>query len=134
MDDTPQGLLVELRSSVLKKRIGQIALAVILAEAVFRLISQLTWYLIIPILGRLLHGQTESVLFEPATKNPVRWDTLFGSALEFVLVVIVVLYLNRWIQRKPSRPRDDDGMEPTPVEEESLIVEETGRAGDRSEP
>ncbi len=34
MDDTPKGLLGELRASVLKKRVGQIALAVLLAEAV----------------------------------------------------------------------------------------------------
>ena len=34
MDDTPKAFLEELRTSVLKKRVGQIALAVVLAEAV----------------------------------------------------------------------------------------------------
>jgi large-conductance mechanosensitive channel len=119
MDDTPKGLLGELRSSVLKKRVGQIALAVVLAEAIWRLISALTWYLIIPIIGKFLHGQTESVLFEAARSNPIRWDTLFGSLLEFVLVVIVVLFLNRWIQQRPSRASEHD-----PLEEEPLVTEE----------
>ena len=118
MDDTPKGLLGELRTSVLKKRVGQIALAVVLAEAVIRLVSALTWYLIIPVIGKSLRGQTESVLFEGASTNPIRWDTLFGSLLEFLLIVIVVLFLNRWIQRKPSSPEDDDLTERDPVESE----------------
>jgi large-conductance mechanosensitive channel len=32
MDDTPRAFLEEFRSSILKKRVGQIALAVVLAE------------------------------------------------------------------------------------------------------
>jgi large-conductance mechanosensitive channel len=119
VDDTPKGLLGELRSSVLKKRVGQIALAVVLAEAVWRLISALTWYLIIPTLAKFLHGQTESVLFETARSSPIRWDTLFGSLLEFVLVVIVVIFLNRWIQRKPSAPKDEEPTEHDAVELET---------------
>ena len=114
MDDTPKGLLRELKTSVLKKRVGQIALAVVLAEGVLRLVTALTWYLIIPVIGKSLRGQTESVLFQAASTNPIRWDTLFGSLLEFVLVVIVVLFLNRWIQRKPSNPEDDDRVQDDP--------------------
>jgi hypothetical protein len=72
--------------------------------------------LIIPIIGKLLHGQTESVLFEAASTSPIRWDTLFGSLLEFVLVVIVVIYLNRWIQHKPSHPKDEEPPEQDAVE------------------
>ena len=102
MDDTPKGLLGELRTTVLKKRVGQIALAVVLAEAVLQLITALTWYLIIPVLGRLLHGQSESVLLKASAEAPIRWENLFGSLLVFLLAVIVVLYLNRWIQRKPK--------------------------------
>jgi large-conductance mechanosensitive channel len=102
MDDTPKAFLEELRSSVLKKRVGQIALAVVLAEAAWRLVSSLTWYLIIPIIGKALWGHTESVLFEKATTHPIPWENLFGSLLEFVLTLIVVFYLNRWIQRKPA--------------------------------
>ena len=115
-DDTPKGLLGELRTTILRKRVGQIALAVVLAEAIWRLVSALTWYLIIPLIGRLLHGQTESVLFEAARSSPMRWDTIFGSLLEFVLVVIVVIFLNRWIQRKPSHPKDGSSPEHDAIE------------------
>jgi large conductance mechanosensitive channel len=118
-DDTPKGLLGELRTTILRKRVGQIALAVVLAEAIWRLVSALTWYLIIPLIGRFLHGQTESVLLEGESSKPIRWDTIFGSVLEFVLVVIVVIFLNRWIQRKPSRP-DDDDLTDDSTEEEPL--------------
>jgi large-conductance mechanosensitive channel len=99
MDDTPKGLLRELRSSILRKRIGQIALAVLLAEAALQFLNSLTWYLIIPVIGRALRGQTESVLFEKSTESPIRWETLFGSALLLTLTVIVVIFLNRWIER-----------------------------------
>jgi large-conductance mechanosensitive channel len=116
VDDTPKGLLRELKTSVLKKRVGQIALAVVLAEGVLRLVTALTWYLTIPVIGKSLRGQTESVLFQAASTNPIRWDTLFGSLLEFVLVVILVLFLNRWVQRNPE---DDDR-----VQDEPPVIEE----------
>jgi large-conductance mechanosensitive channel len=100
MDETPTGLVAEFRASVLKKRVGQIALAVLLAQAALQLITTLTWYLIIPVLAKFLHGQTESVLFEKSAESPLHWDTISGSLLVFLLVLILVLYLNRWIQRR----------------------------------
>ena len=42
------------------------------------------------------------VLFEKATTNPFPWESLFGAVLELGLVVILVFYLNRWVQRKPT--------------------------------
>lgn len=101
MDETPKAFLEELRSSILKKRVGQIALAVVLAEGVWRLVNSVTWYLILPLIGKSLRGHTEPVLFESATTRPLPWENLFGSIMEFVLTVIVVFYLNRWVQRKP---------------------------------
>ena len=83
MDDTPKAFLEELRSSLLRKRVGQIALAVVLAEAAWRLVSSLTWYLIIPLIARGLRGNTESVLFAGSTNRPFPWENLFGSLLEF---------------------------------------------------
>ena len=103
MDDNPKAFLEELRSGILKRRVGQIALAVVLAQAVFRLLNSITWYLIVPLIGRALNGHTESVLFEDATRNPLRWDTLFGAFLEFTLTVIFVFYLNRWIRKPPNK-------------------------------
>ncbi|MGD1024877.1 MAG: MscL family protein [Candidatus Sulfotelmatobacter sp.] len=112
VDDTPKAFLEEFRSTILKKRVGQIALAVVLAEAVWRLVNSMTWYLIIPLTGRAFQGHTESVLFESATTRPVPWENLFGSIMEFVLTLIVVFYLNRWVQRKPAtRPATHAEME-----------------------
>ncbi|PYX86383.1 MAG: hypothetical protein DMG68_15560 [Acidobacteria bacterium] len=101
MDDTPKAFVEELRSSVLKKRVGQIALAVVLAQEVIRFLNSLVWYLIIPIIGRTLEGHTESVLFQTATLRPIPYESLFGAFLELFLAAIAVFYINRWIQRKP---------------------------------
>jgi large-conductance mechanosensitive channel len=119
VDDTPKAFFEELRSSLLRKRVGQIALAVVLAEAAWRLVSSLTWYLIIPLIGRMLRGNTESVLLGRASTNPLPWENLFGSLLEFGLVVILVFYLNRWVQRKPT---------PAITEEVDLEYSSTGEA------
>jgi large-conductance mechanosensitive channel len=119
VDDSPKAFLEELRTSLLRKRVGQIALAVVLAQAAWRLVTALTWYLIIPVIGKALRGNTESVLLGRATANPFPWENLFGSLLEFGLVVIPVFYLNRWIRRreKPdfkSEPPSEPEPEPEP--------------------
>jgi large-conductance mechanosensitive channel len=101
MDDTPKAFIEEFRSSILKKRVGQIAIAVVLAEAVWRLLNAFTWYLIMPIIGRVVEGQTESVLLPRSSGRPILWENLFGSLLEFLLTIIVVFYANRWTHTKP---------------------------------
>jgi large-conductance mechanosensitive channel len=101
MDDTPKGFLDELRGSILRRTVGQIAIAVVLAEAAWKLVSSLTWYLILPMIARALRGNTESVLFSKSTST-IRWDNLVGSLLEFGLTVILVFYLNRWVKGRPS--------------------------------
>jgi large-conductance mechanosensitive channel len=133
MDDTPKAFLEELRSSILKKRVGQIALAVVLAEAVWRLVNSLTWYLIIPLIGKSLDGHTESVLFETATRRPIPWENLFGSIMEFVLTLIVVFYLNRWIHRKPLTVTEETEPEYSSVGE-ALTVNESEMPADREQP
>jgi large-conductance mechanosensitive channel len=100
MDDTPGHFVQELRSSLLRKRAGQIALAVILAEACLRFLNALTWFLIVPGVGKVLNGHTESVLFQTRTAFP--WQPLLGSVLDFAVALIFVFYLNRWIHRTPS--------------------------------
>jgi large-conductance mechanosensitive channel len=133
MDDTPKAFLYELRSSILKKRVGQIALAVVLAEAVWHLVNSLTWYLIIPLIGKSFRGHTESVLFESATKHPIPWENLFGSLLQFVLTLIVVFYLNRWVQRKPRPAKaEGSGTEYNSVGE-ALTIREAGVPADREQ-
>ncbi|HKR86012.1 MAG TPA: MscL family protein [Terriglobales bacterium] len=106
MDDTPKAFFEELRSGIMKKRVGQIALAVVLAQAIWRFVSSLNWYLVMPVLGRFLHGQTESVFLPNSTARPVPWENLFGSVLEFVFTIMVVFYLHRWIHKKPVGAQD----------------------------
>jgi large-conductance mechanosensitive channel len=132
MDDTPKAFFEELRSSILKKRVGQIALAVVLAEAVWHLVNSLTWYLIIPLIGKSLEGHTESVLFETATRRPIPWENLFGSIMEFILILIVVFYLNRWIHRRPLPPEEIIGPEYSSVGE-SLTLTKDEMPADREQ-
>jgi large-conductance mechanosensitive channel len=101
MDDTPKAFIEEFRSAILKKRVGQIAIAVVLAEAVWRLLTAFTWYLMMPIIYRFTDGQTESVLLPRSSGRPILWENLLGSTLEFLLTIIVVFYANRWIHTKP---------------------------------
>lgn len=116
MDDTPRQFFEEFRSSILKRRIGQIALAVVLAEAIWRLVNAFTWFLAMPIVGRFFSGQTESVLFRRSANSPIALESFFGSVLEFLFTLIVVFYLNRWVMRRPAKPQ--------PVEPEYSIVGE----------
>jgi large-conductance mechanosensitive channel len=116
LDDTPKDFVQELRSSLLKRTVGQIAIAVLLAQAALRLVNALIWYFVIPVLGRALRGNTESVLFSSATAHPIPWENLFGSLLEFSATVILVFYLNRWVQRKPLVASEG----PTPKEEPTI--------------
>jgi large-conductance mechanosensitive channel len=108
MDDTPKAFIEEFRSAMLKKRVGQIAIAVVLAQAVWRLINAFTWFLIMPIIGRLEERQTQSVLFPRSSGSPISWENLFGSVLEFLFTIILAFYANRWIHTKP---RADDNSE-----------------------
>jgi large-conductance mechanosensitive channel len=126
VDDTPKAFLEELRSSLLKKRVGQIALAVVLAQAVWRLVTALVWYAIIPVIGMSLRGNTESVVFTGATTHPFPWDNLFGSLLEFALTVILVFYLNRWVERKPSPVATEDTDPEYSSTGEALSLDEAG--------
>jgi large-conductance mechanosensitive channel len=131
VDDSPKAFFEELRASLLRKRVGQIALAVILAQAAWRLITALTWYLIVPAMGKALRGNTESVLFARASFNPFPWENLFGSLLEFALTLILVFYLNRWVHRRPTPDSNDEPGLPAPEPEYSLTGEELNEVHDR---
>lgn len=114
MDDSPQDFGHEFKSAILKKRVGQIALAVVLAEACIRFLNALTWFLVIPIISALLQGHTESVLFNSKPAFP--WQQLFGSCLEFTFAIIFVFYVNRWIKGTLPKSRLSKPMEdPDPL-------------------
>jgi large-conductance mechanosensitive channel len=102
MDDSPKEFVREIRSGILKKRVGQIALAVVLAEACIRFLNSLVWYLIIPIVAFVLRGHTESVLFRDKLVFP--WQQLFGALLEFMVAIVFVFYVNRWIKGNLPKP------------------------------
>jgi large-conductance mechanosensitive channel len=113
IDDSPKEFAREFRSAVLKRRVGQIALAVVLAEACIRFLNSLIWFLLVPFIASLLQGHTESVLFRDKLVFP--WEQLFGSLLEFILAIVFVFYANRWIQgslAKPRVPEEAEASEP----------------------
>jgi len=128
MDNSPREFAHELRSAVLKKRVGQIALAVVLAEACIRFLNSLIWFLVIPIVASLLQGHTESVFFQNKLIFP--WEQLFGSLLEFILAIVFVFYVNRWIRGslpKPSAPEEAQVFEPPRQEDEQVYYNLAGQ-------
>jgi large-conductance mechanosensitive channel len=130
MDDTPGHFIQELRTSILRKRVGQIALAVVLAEACLRFLNALTWFLIVPLIGDLLDRHTESVLF--VTPRPFPLQQLTGSVLDFGLAVIFVFYLNRWIHRQSASVEHSLQNPITPPEEG--VENSTANSSETTEP
>ena len=98
MDDNPRAFLEELKRTVFRRSVGKIALAVVFAMAVIRFITNLTWYLLLPILDAFFR-QSGSVLFQE--RKPFPALQLVGSVMEFAGTVIAIFYLSRWIQKKP---------------------------------
>jgi hypothetical protein len=121
MDDNPKQFIDELRLAIVRRRIGQIALAVVLAEECIRYLSAIVWYLIIPVIAGLLEGHTESVLFPSQRNRSIPWLQLFGSTLELVTAIIFVFYVNRWLygrNRPRQHPEDDVWRRKRPDEQE----------------
>lgn len=126
MDDSPRAFGHEFKSAILRKRVGQIALAVVLAEGCIRFLYALTWFLVVPTISFLLNGHTESALF--ASKPVFPWQQLFGSCLEFALTIIFVFYVNRWIRGSLPKPQALDEHEESepPTQEEALYFNIAG--------
>jgi large-conductance mechanosensitive channel len=110
MDDTPAHFLDEFKNTILKEKIGIIAMAIILAQAVLRLTYALSFYLVIPLIARALSGHTESVLFE-SERDTFPYQPLLGSVIDFVLSIVVVFYINRWVRGLPAKPVDESDSE-----------------------
>jgi hypothetical protein len=91
MDDSPRQFIDELKFAIIRRRVGQIALAVVLAEECIRFLSAIVWYLIIPAISTVLEGHTDSVIIPgPAAHRSFPWVQLLGSTLEFITAVIFV--------------------------------------------
>ena len=106
-DDSPRKLLDELKQSIFRRRIGQIALAIVLAEATIRYLNALIWDVVIPLISNVLKGHTESVLFKSERTFP--WDRLAASTLEIIGAILFVFYANRWMYGL-NRPRHPGGI------------------------
>jgi large-conductance mechanosensitive channel len=104
MDASPKNFVQEFRSTILKRFVGQVALAVVLAEACLHFLNALLWFLILPAISGAMNGHSESVLFQ--TKPVVPWERLFASVLEFILAIIFVFYAHRWIRGSSSTPSE----------------------------
>jgi hypothetical protein len=103
--DSPRQFLDGLKLTIFRRRIGQIALAVILAESCIRYLNALVWFLVIPIISNVLESHTESVLFKNRRTFP--WEQLTGNTIEFASALVFVYFANRWIYGL-SRPRRDE--------------------------
>jgi large-conductance mechanosensitive channel len=105
--DSPKQFLDGLKLTIFRRRIGQIALAVILAESCIRYLNALVWFLIIPLISNVLETHTESVLFKNRRTLPLPWEQLIGNTIEFASALVFVYFANRWIYGL-SRPRRDE--------------------------
>jgi len=121
MDETPRQFFDELKLAILRRRVGQIALAVVLAQECIRFLNALIWYLVIPLLENALEGHTESLLFQ--TRRPFPWINLAGSVLELLAAIIFLFYANRWIYGR-NRPRPQPAEEFPTLEQEKTVSAE----------
>ncbi|HKF04989.1 MAG TPA: MscL family protein [Candidatus Sulfotelmatobacter sp.] len=116
MDDNPRQFIDELKFAIVRRRVGQIALAVVLAEECIRFLSALVWYLIIPTISNILDGRSESVMFQSQQHRSLPWIQLLGAILEFVVAVVFVFYVNRWLYGR-NRPRTRDEVQDLPPDQ-----------------
>ena len=99
--DSPRQFLDGLRSTIFRRRIGQIALAVVLAQACIRFLNAIVWYFIIPAISNALEGHTESVLFKD--RRIFAWEPLIGNLIDFAVALAFVYFANRWIMNSSQR-------------------------------
>lgn len=133
LEESPREFFDGLKLTIFRRRIGQIALAVILAEACIRYLNALVWYVVIPAISNVLATHTESVLFE--NRRHLQWEQIAGNTLDFAVALIFVYFANRWIYNQ-SRPRrsepgadDDAGSMTTAPESDTLPAAATDRSG-----
>jgi hypothetical protein len=102
MNEVPQGFSPDPPADS-RKWIGRIALALILAEAIWAFLVALTNDLIVPALARLMGGDAQSPLYLGTGDYNV--PGIFAAVLELCFAGIVAVLLNSWLQRKPRSGR-----------------------------
>ena len=131
MDNNPRQFVDELKFAIVRRRVGQIALAVVLAEECIRFLSAIVWYLIIPLVSNALQGHTESVLFPSQQHRSFPWIQLLGATLEFITAVVFVFYVNRWLYGR-NRPRARGEVQDSPPDE--ALPEQSSERGVEYDP
>lgn len=106
MDDRTPSAFLESYRTILRGRIGQIALAIALAWTFIRLIANFVSSFAVPLLARLL-APVESVFLQEA-KLPFPWLGLAGTILEAALSLVALFYLVRWVQHRPEPAEQHD--------------------------
>jgi len=100
MDENPNlppALPVPAANPASGRWVPQVILAVILAEAGWRLIVSLTNNLILPLLARVMATDAQSPLY--LGKSDINVAALFASLLQFCVAAIVAALLNQWSHR-----------------------------------
>ncbi len=82
---------------------AQLVAAVILAEGIWGLLASLTSNLLVPLLARVMDGDSQSPSY--LGKGELNVPALFNSFLAFCLAAIVFVLLHGWSQRKPAPVR-----------------------------
>ena len=102
MEDPSNGS-ASLSASDAKKWIVRIALALLLGQAIWGLVTALTGSLLVPLIARVMGSDPNSPLY--LGKGTIDVPAVFVSIVEFCLAVIVAVMMNSWVQKGPRVAR-----------------------------
>lgn len=102
MEDPSNGS-ASLSASDSKKWIVRIALALLLGQAIWGLVTALTGSLLVPLIARVMGNDPNSPLY--LGKGTIDVPTVFVSIVEFCLAGIVAVMMNSWVQKGPGAVR-----------------------------
>jgi large-conductance mechanosensitive channel len=120
--ESPRQFVDGLKSTIFRRRIGQIALAVVLAEACIRFLNAFVWFFVIPVISNALKGHTESVLFKEQRIFP--WEQLAGQLIDFAVALAFVYFANRWIMNLSRQRIAESEAPPMDLKEEGPAAAE----------
>src|SRR5690348_18316922 len=103
MDEIFKGSGSESPALVPGRWVGLVVAAVVLGEAIWGLLLSLINNLLLPLMARVMDGDSRSPLY--LGKGGVNVTALFGSILGLCLAGIVFVLLNQWSRRKQAPVR-----------------------------
>jgi hypothetical protein len=98
MED-PSNANASLSASDSKKWIVRIALALLLGQAIWGMVTALTGSLLVPLIARVMGSDPNSPLY--LGKGTIDVPAVFVSMVEFCLAGIVAVMMNSWVQKGP---------------------------------